>query len=258
MLDLRSVHLPLLLLPGQVPHGVRASARRASAARRFGSRRAYEKQICCTKWVCEPRTKTCCYKVCQMVPEAADLLLQGLQDGARATDPHLLLQGLQDGAGSSGPAATRSATWCRSSGPAATRSATWCPSNGPAPCCYKVCKMVPEQRTCCYKVCHMVPEQRTRTVLLQGLPHGARAADLLLQGLPHGARATDPHGMLHGLQAGVLPEDHPGLEVRAAVRALHGDPLRAAVRLQAGSGHGLPCCCEELLRQWLRKRLRRW
>jgi hypothetical protein len=28
-----------------------------------------EKEICCTKWVCEPRTKTCCYKVCHMVPE---------------------------------------------------------------------------------------------------------------------------------------------------------------------------------------------
>ena len=319
LLDVRSVHLPLLLLPRQVPHECAASARRASAARRFGSRRATRKQICCTKYVCEPRTKTCCYKVCKMVPEertccykvckmvpeqrtrtaatrsarwfprtphlllqglpdgagradlllqglqdgarAADLQLQGLQDGARATDPHLLLQGLQDGARATRTccykvckmvpeqrtctykvckmvpeqpalAATRSARWCPSNGPAATRSARWCPSNA---------------RTCCYKVCKMVPE----------------TADLLLQGLQHGARATDPHGLLHGVQAGVLPEDHPGLEVRAEVRALHGDPLRAALRLQASSGLRLlpellplaVACdsCGDGWRRWLRQ-----
>jgi hypothetical protein len=42
--------------------------------------------------------------------------------------------------------------------------------------------------------------------------------------------------VLHGLQAGVLPEDDPVLEVRAEVRALHGNPLRAALRVQASSG----------------------
>ena len=101
--------------------------------------------------------------------------------------------------------------------------------------------MVPEQRTrtVCYKVCHMVPEQQ----------------DLLLQGLPHGARAADPHGVLHGLQASVLPTDDPGLQVCAAVCALHGHPLRAALRLQASAGNGL--LPEQLLRQWLRQRLRR-
>ncbi|HCK42747.1 MAG TPA: hypothetical protein DHW22_14065, partial [Planctomycetaceae bacterium] len=29
----------------------------------------HTKEICCTKYVCEPRTRTCCYKVCRMVPE---------------------------------------------------------------------------------------------------------------------------------------------------------------------------------------------
>ena len=52
-----------------------------------------------------PETKTCCYKVCRMVPEQRTKTL-----------------------------------------------------------CYKVCRMVPETKTCCYKVCRMVPEQRTKTV----------------------------------------------------------------------------------------------
>jgi hypothetical protein len=46
------------------------------------------------------------------------------------------------------------------------------------------------------------------------------------------------HSVLHGLQAGLLPKDHPGLEVRAEVRAVHGNPLRAPLRMQTGSGHG--------------------
>ena len=83
-------------------------------------------------------------------------------------------------------------------------------------CCYKVCHMVPEQRTCCYKVCHMVPEQRTRTVCYT---------------------VCKPVCYQQTIQV---------LEVRAALRALHGDPLRAALRLQAGSGVRLlpllPCC----------------
>ena len=45
--------------------------------------------------------------------------------------------------------------------------------------------------------------------------------------------------MLHGLQAGVLPEDHPGLEVRAEASGVHRHPLRAEVRLQASSRAGL-------------------
>jgi hypothetical protein len=28
-----------------------------------------EKEICCVKYVCEPRTRTVCYKVCRMVPD---------------------------------------------------------------------------------------------------------------------------------------------------------------------------------------------
>ena len=164
------LRLPLLLLPGCATPSV-CSARRASAARSIGSRSAATKEICCTKWVCEPRTKTCCYKVCHMVPERRPAATRSAR-WCLSNVPHVLLQGLPHGAGSSGPAATRFATWCPSNSrtccykvchmvpeqrrPAATRSATWCPSNA---------------RTCCYKVCHMVPEQRD--LLLQGLPHGA-------------------------------------------------------------------------------------
>ena len=194
-----------------------------------------EKEICCTKYVCEPRTKTCCYKVCKMVPEEQDLLLQGLQDGAGATD--LLLQGLQDGAGAADQDLLLQGLQdgARNSGPAATRSARWCRRQ--RTCCYKVCKMVPEQRTrtvcwtrparwfprprtCCYKVCKMVPEQRTKTCCYKVCKMVPEHADLLLQGLPHGARATDSDGLLHGLQAGVLPEDDPsaGSACRARCR----------------------------------------
>ena len=99
--------------------------------------------------------------------------------------------------------------------------------------------MVPEQRTrtCCYQVCHMVP----------GNP------DLLLQGVQDGARAMHADRVLHGVQAGVLPKHHPGVEVRAAASAVHGDPLRAALRVQAGSGvRVLP----QLRLWWLRQRWR--
>ena len=148
-LDVRSLLLPLLLLPWQVPH-----------------------RVCAV-----PAGRTCCKKV--WVPECIDErdLLHEVR--VRTAHEDLLLQGLPHGAGSSGPAATRSATWCPSNAPrpAATRSATWCRKQ--RTCCYKVChmvpeqrtctcarrsaSMVPEQRTCCYKVCHMVPEQRIKT-----------------------------------------------------------------------------------------------
>ena len=93
--------------------------------------------------------------------------------------------------------------------------------------------MVPEQRTCCYKVCHMVPEQRTRTVCYT---------------------VCKPVCYQKTIQV---------YEVRAAVRALHGDPLRAAVRLQAGAGDGLlpaarATAVAKWLRRWLRRRLQRW
>ena len=69
--------------------------------------------------------------------------------------------------------------------------------------------MVPEHaKTCCYKVCHMVPEQ------------------------------PDPHGLLHGLQAGVRTAHGPMLEVCAEVCAVHGQRVRPAVRVQASSGDG--------------------
>jgi hypothetical protein len=42
--------------------------------------------------------------------------------------------------------------------------------------------------------------------------------------------------VLHGVQAGLLPADNPGVEVRAATSPLYGDTLRAALRMQAGSG----------------------
>ena len=157
-----------------------------------------ETRTCCYK-VChmvpEQRTRTCCYKVCHMVPET-------------------------------GPAATRSATWFPRRGPAATRSATWCRA---------------VRKTCCYKVCHMVPE--TTDLLLQGLPHGAEAVreDLLLQGLPHGARDNGPAATKSAtwcLRLGPRPCATPCASRCASRRpsrslaafppgALHRDPVRA-------------------------------
>ena len=95
--------------------------------------------------------------------------------------------------------------------------------------------MVPEQRTCEYKVCHMVPEQRSRTVCYKVCHMVPEQRTCYLQGLPHGTRAAHPHGVLHGVQAGLLPTHHPGLEVCAEMRAIHRDPLRAALCVQASS-----------------------
>lgn len=61
--------------------------------------------------------------------------------------------------------------------------------------------------------------------------------------------------MLHGVQASLLPEDHPGHQVCAPLRALHGHPLRASLRVQASACEGLLLLPEQLrLRRWLRRR----
>jgi hypothetical protein len=57
--------------------------------------------------------------------------------------------------------------------------------------------------------------------------------------------------MLHGLQAGLLPTHDPVLQVCAAVRAVHSDPLRAALRVQASPGHRDVVLPVLPLRQWL-------
>ena len=207
-----------------------------TCCKKVGSRRAATKEICCTKYVCEPRTKTCCYKVCKMVPEAADLLLQGLQDGAGATDPHLLLQGLQDGARRADLLLQGLPHGAGDNGPAATRSARWFPSNGPARCCWKICKMVPEQRTCCYKVCKMVPEQRTRTCcykVCHMVPEQRTCCYKVCHMVPEQRTRTVCYTVCKPV---CYQKTIQVYEVRAEVRALHGDPLRAALRLQAGSG----------------------
>jgi len=73
-------------------------------------------------------------------------------------------------------------------------------------------------------------------LLLQGLQDGAGTTDLLVQGLQDGSGTADEDGVLHGVQAGVLPEDDPMLEVRAEVRPIHRDAVCAEVRVQASSG----------------------
>ena len=166
--------------------GARATHQDRAATR--SARWCLRRKTCCYK-VCHmvPEQRTCSYKVCHMVPEQRTCMLQGLQHGARATRP----------------AATRSARWCPSNArrPAATRSATWCPSS----------------ETCCYKVCHMVPEQRTCT----------------LQGLQDGARATHQDRVLHGVQAGVRAED--GASATSASPAPSATPRPSAARRSSAS-----------------------
>jgi hypothetical protein len=90
------MHLPLLLQARQVPHGLLPvpSAevlqeglgadllRKRDLLHEVGLRTAHQDLL---------------LQSLQDGARATHLLLQGLQDGARATDPHLLLQGLQDG-----------------------------------------------------------------------------------------------------------------------------------------------------------------
>ena len=60
-----------------------------------------------------------------------------------------------------------------------------------------------------------------------------------LPGLPDGARAVRPPGGVHGLQAGMLHDDDQLREVRSGAGSVHGDAVRAAGGLHAGSGAGL-------------------
>jgi hypothetical protein len=92
-----------------------------------------EKQITCYKTVCEPRTRTVCYKVCTMVPEVRTCNYQVCKMVPE----------------------TRVKTVCYKVCKMVPETRT---------CCYKVCTMVPETRTCTYKVCKMVPETCTKIV----------------------------------------------------------------------------------------------
>ena len=92
---------------------------------------------------------------------------------------------------------------------------------------------------------------------LSGVPHGAAAdhEDLHVPRVPHGSAVRDEADSLHDLQdgaddlrqadsvhclqAGDLYEDDSVPAVRREVRAVHRDPLRSALRLQASSGHRL-------------------
>ena len=57
--------------------------------------------------------------------------------------------------------------------------------------------------------------------------------------MPYGCREARQAGVLHGLQAGELHEDHPGQALRSQAGSVHGHPLRAEGHLQASSGAGL-------------------
>ena len=149
-------------------------------------------QRTCTYKVCQHGARAtpapCCYKVCHMVPEQRTCCYKVC---------HMVPE-----------QRTCSYKVCH-----------MVPEQRTKTCCYKVCHMVPEQRTCCYKVCHMVPEQRTRTCCYKVCHMVPETADLLLQGLQDGARAAHEDRVLHGVQAGVRPEDGQVLQVRAAVSA---------------------------------------
>ncbi len=90
------------------------------------------KEICCTRYECQPRTRTVCYKVCRMVPETKTCTYKVCRTVCEQ----------------------RTRTCCYKVCHMVPETKT---------CCYKVCRMVPETKTCCYKVCRMVPEQRTKT-----------------------------------------------------------------------------------------------
>ena len=250
LLVVQSVHLLLLLLPRQVPHRVRASARRCKCCKKVWVPECIEKEICCTKYVCEALHE--------------DLLLQGLQDGARDSGPAATRSATwcpsnapRPAATRSArwcpktrrPAATRSATWCPSNArPAATRSATWCPSNAPRPAATRSARWCRRRGPAATRSATWCPSNGPRPAATRSARWCPRREDLLLQGLPHGARATRPGPCCYTVCKPVCYQKtiqcwkcvpQPG--------ALHGHPVRAPLRVQAGSGVScccpLPCCC---------------
>ena len=108
-----------------------------------------EKEISCTKYVCEPCVKQCTYKVCKMVPEQRTCtykVCKMVPEQRTKTCTYKVCKMVPE---------ERTCTY---------KVCKMVPEQRTKTCTYKVCKMVPEQRTCTYKVCKMVPEQRTRTV----------------------------------------------------------------------------------------------